>query len=168
MEKPEETVEHLENQTSSPAKLDGIVADPDQDVNDPVRNRKLNRRLDYRVLPLCCWVYLLNFLDRGNIGNSKVLNAETGDDLLQQTNMSANGYALTVTLFSLAYALFEVPSNWIMKHYVRPSVWLGALLFCWGAVTIGFAGVQNYATVVVLRFLIGVFEAGFFPGKWSL
>ena len=166
MEKPEETVEHLEDQPSSPAKLDEIVADPDQDVNDPVRNRKLNRRLDYRVLPLCCWVYLLNFLDRGNIGNSKVLNAETGDDLLQQTNMSANGYALTVTLFSLAYALFEVRSNWIMKHYVRPSVWLGSLLFCWGAVTIGFAGVQNYATVVVLRFLIGVFEAGFFPGKW--
>lgn len=128
------------------------------------RNRKMNRRLDMRILPLCCWVYLLNFLDRGNIGNSRVLNAETGDDLLQQTNMTADGYAITVTLFSLAYALFEVPSNWVMKHYVRPSLWLAILLFSWGAFTIGFAGVQNYATVVVLRFLIGVFEAGFFPG----
>jgi Major Facilitator Superfamily len=132
---------------------------------DPKRNHQLNRRLDLRVLPLCCWVYLLNFLDRGNIGNSKVLNQETGDDLLQQAKMTANGYALTVTLFSLAYTLFEVPSNWVMKHYVRPSLWLGFLLFCWGALTIGFAGVHNYATVVVLRFLIGVFEAGFFPGK---
>lgn len=92
------------------------------------------------------------------------MNAETGDDLLQKTHMRPEGYALTVTLFSIAYALFEVPSNWIMKHYVRPSIWLGLLLFCWGALTIGFAGVQNYATVVVLRFLIGVFEAGFFPG----
>lgn len=53
-----------------------------------------------------------------------------------------------------------------MKHYVRPSLWLAILLFCWGALTIGFAGVQNYATVVVLRFLIGVFEAGFFPGMF--
>jgi MFS family permease len=103
----------------------------------------------------------------GNIGNARVLNAETGDDMLSQTGMTANGYALTVTLFSIAYALFEVPSNWIMKHYVRPSAWLGFLLFSWGAVTIGFAGVQNYATVVVLRFLIGVFEAGFFPGEFS-
>ncbi|OAP64984.1 hypothetical protein AYL99_00956 [Fonsecaea erecta] len=128
------------------------------------RNRRLNRRLDIRILPLCCWVYLLNFLDRGNIGNSKVLNSETGDDLLQQTHMTANGYAVTVSLFSLAYTLFEVPSNYVMKHWVRPSLWLGFLLFAWGALTIGFAGVQNYTTVVVLRFLIGAFEAGFFPG----
>lgn len=135
------------------------------DSTDEKRNRLLNRRLDVRILPLCCWVHLLNFLDRGNIGNSKVLNSETGDDLLQQTNMTAMGYALTVTLFSVAYTIFEVPSNWIMKHYVRPSLWLGILLLAWGAVTISFAGVRNYATVVALRFLIGIFEAGFFPGK---
>lgn len=83
---------------------------PATEVEYEKRNRHLNRRLDMRILPLCCWVYLLNFLDRGNIGNSKVLNAETGDDLLQQTKMTADGYAITVTLFSLAYALFEVPS----------------------------------------------------------
>lgn len=74
----------------------------------------------------------------GNIGNAKVLNAETGDDLLQRTGMGTGGYALTVTLFSIAYALFEVPSNWVMKHWVRPSVWLGSLLAAWGAVTIGY------------------------------
>jgi MFS family permease len=51
-----------------------------------------------------------------------------------------------------------------MKRYVRPSVWLATLLGCWGVVTLGFAGVQNFAQVTVLRFLIGVFEAGFFPG----
>lgn len=66
-------------------------------------------------------------------------------------------------MFSLAYALFEVPSNFIMKRYVRPSVWLATLLGAWGVFTIGFAGVQTYAQVVVLRFFIGVFEAGFFP-----
>ena len=69
-------------------------------------------------------------------------------------------YAIAVSLFSLAYALFEVPSNWTMKRYVRPSRWLGFLLLGWGLLTIGFAGVQNFPTVVVLRFLIGAFEAG--------
>jgi hypothetical protein len=98
--------------------------------------------------------------------------------------MTTSGYAVAVSLFSLAYFLFEVPSNWIMKRFVRPSVWLGTLLGCWGLFTIGFAGVQNYHTVVVLRFFIGMFqdpfglgrvihidnrsagmfEAGFFPG----
>lgn len=101
-------------------------------VFDAKRSAKLNRRLDIRLLPLLCWVYLLNFLDRGNIGNARVLNAETGDDLLSQTNMTSNGYAVTVTLFSVAYAVFEVPSNWVMKHYVRPSLWLACLLFSWG------------------------------------
>lgn len=139
---------------------------PDEDpiknvpfVEDKQRARKLVRRMDLHILPLCAWVYLLNYLDRGNIGNSKVLNQETGDSLLQATNMTNTNYAVAVSLFSLAYALFEVPSNWIMKRYVRPSVWLATLLGAWGVFTVGFAGVQNYATVVVLRFFIGVFEA---------
>jgi MFS family permease len=134
------------------------------DINDVVQNKRLNRRLDLRILPLCCWIYLLNFLDRGNIGNARVLNAETNDDMLQVTGLTPHGYALTVTLFSVAYTVFEIPSNWVMKHYIRPSMWLGILLFAWGALTIGFAGVQNTATIIALRFLIGVFEAGFFPG----
>lgn len=125
-------------------------------TSDEKRNKKLNRRLDIRILPLCCWVYLLNFLDRGNIGNARVLNSETGDDMLSQTGMTANDYAITLTVFSVAYAVFEVPSNWVMKHYIRPSLWLGFLLFAWGCVTIGFAGVQNYATVLSLRLLIGI------------
>lgn len=159
--------DRLADQLQLPADVSPTLSiDHDQDYEK--RNRKLNRRIDIRILPLCCWVYLLNFLDRGNIGNSKVLNSETGDDLLQQTNMSASDYAITVTLFSLAYALFEVPSNWVMQHYVRPSLWLAILLLAWGALTIGFAGVHNYATVLALRFLIGVFEAGFFPGKQHL
>lgn len=65
-----------------------------------------------------------------------------------------------LSLFSLAYAIFEVPSNWIMKRFVRPSLWLAILLFGWGAFTLGFTGVQTYAQAVVLRFLIGTFEAG--------
>ncbi|KAI1091739.1 MFS transporter [Rostrohypoxylon terebratum] len=158
MEKPESVV-HLEE--------GGVVASPGElntEVFDYERNKRLNRRLDLRILPLCSFLYLLNFLDRGNIANAKVLNQETGDDLLQVTGMTASNYSIAVTLFSLGYVLFEVPFNWVMKHYVRPSVWLATLLGCWGALTLGFAGVQNYATVLVLRLLIGIFEAGFFPG----
>ncbi|OAA55216.1 Major facilitator superfamily domain, general substrate transporter [Niveomyces insectorum RCEF 264] len=133
-------------------------------LNDKSHNKKLRRRIDWRVLPLLSFLYLLNYLDRGNVGNAKVLNEEDGDSLLQQTNMTSGGYAIAVTLFSVAYTLFEVPSNWIMKHYVRPSLWLAVLLFCWGVLTLGFSGVRTYAEVVVIRFMIGIFEAGFFPG----
>ncbi|OTB00186.1 hypothetical protein M426DRAFT_15740 [Hypoxylon sp. CI-4A] len=159
-----ENQQHIEGNIEDVGKSVTSLEDTNEDSSYIKRNKLLNRRLDIRILPICSFLYLLNFLDRGNIGNARVLNQETGDDLLQKTGMTANGYALTVTLFSVAYTLFEVPSNWIMKHYVRPSVWLAVLLGCWGALTLGFAGVHNYATVVVLRLLIGVFEAGFFPG----
>ena len=108
-----------------------------------------------------------------------MLNSETGDSLIQKTKMTATNYAVAVSLFSVAYAIFEVyvwprvqpesvsdlltlpsnafrPSNYIMKRYVRPSRWLSILLCGWGLFTIGFSGVQNYATVVVLRFFIGM------------
>ena len=169
--------------SSTLAQSSGIVVNYDtiNDLHDEKHNQRLNRVLDVRIVPLCCWLYLLNFLDRGNIGNAKVLNQETKDDMLSQTGMNANGYAVAVTLFSVAYTIFEVPSNWVMKHYVRPSLWLAFLLGSWvsrsspshhrssgvivadgldqGALTIGFAGVKNYTTVLVLRLLIGAVSA---------
>ena len=144
---------------------DAAQAEHDSWLNDKPRARKLRRKMDLRILPLCAWMYLLNYLDRGNIGNSKLLNSETGDSLMEQTNMSNLEYAIAVSLFAVAYALFEVPSNWIMKRYVRPWRWLATLLLLWGIFTIGFAGVQNFAQVTILRFFIGMFEAGFFPGR---
>lgn len=129
-----------------------------------INMKKLLRKADLRIVPLLSFMYLLNYLDRGNVGNAKVLNKETGDDLLSRTGMTSTGYSISLTLFSVAYAVFEVPSNWILKRYVRPSWWLAFLLFAWGATTIGFAGVRTYPQVVVLRLLIGIFEAGFFPG----
>lgn len=137
-------------------------------LNDKARAAKLRRKMDLRILPLCAWMYLLNYLDRGNIGNSKLLNSETGDSLIEQTNMTNMQYAVAVSLFAVAYAVFEVPSNWIMKRYVRPSRWLATLLLAWGIFTIGFAGVQTFAQVTILRFFIGMFEAGFFPGMLIL
>lgn len=148
----------------APAHVEMRTLDHDGSSTDnassSVLTKRLLRRVDLRILPLAAWMYLLNYLDRGNIGNAKVLNEETGDSLLQQTNMSLTQYALVVTCFSIAYSLFEVPANWIMKNYVRPSRWLAFLLFAWGACTMGFAGVQNFAAVLAVRILIGIFEAG--------
>lgn len=133
-----------------------------------VQNKRILRRIDKRIPPLCAFLYFLNYLDRSNLGNGKILNTETGDSLLQRTGMSESDYSITLSVFAVAYTIFDIPSNAILKRYARPSYWLGALLFGWGALTLGFTGVQNWPTVVVLRFLIGVFEAGFFPGGLAL
>lgn len=66
-------------------------------------------------------------------------------------------------VFLIAYAIFEVPSNYFLKKF-SPSKWIAFLMFSWGAITIGLGGAQSFASVTAVRFLLGVFEAGLFPG----
>ena len=91
-------------------------------VEDPQRTKRLRLKVDLKFLPLCAFIYLLNYLDRGNIGAAKIMNEGTKDDILSATGTTTYGYSTAVSLFSLAYATFEIPSNWIMKRFVRPSV----------------------------------------------
>lgn len=77
--------------------------------------------------------------------------------------MSDYQYTISLMIFLVAYGLFEAPSNMLLKK-LRPSRWIAILMFGWGAIGMGLAGAHNYATVAVLRFLLGVFEAGLFPG----
>ncbi|KAK7993464.1 spindle assembly checkpoint component MAD1 [Apiospora arundinis] len=137
---------------------------------DPVAEKALRRKQDMRIIPLSAGIYFLCYLDRSNIGNAKVLNASTHHDLLSETGMSTTIWVfvdwlsrLTFDSFLVAYGLFEVPSNILLKK-LRPSRWIAFLMFGWGALTIGLGGVHSYAAVTVVRFLLGVFEAGLFPG----
>ncbi|KAG4440111.1 hypothetical protein IFR05_004408 [Cadophora sp. M221] len=118
---------------------------------------------DLRIVPLCAGIYLLCYLDRSNIGNAKTLNAATHNDLLTETHMTNYQYIIALMVFLIAYAIFEVPSNYFLKK-LSPSKWISFLMFSWGAVTIGLGGVQNFAGVTAVRFILGMFEAGLFPG----
>lgn len=144
---------------------DDVVA---QDVNgtlqwDTDEDKRILRRLDLRIIPLSAFLYLLCNLDRSNIGNAKIMNKEKGHDLLTQIHMTDYQYTIALMMFYLAYALFEVPSNIFLKRS-RPSRWIAFLMFAWGSVTVGLGGVSSYASLTVVRFLLGVFEAGLFPG----
>ncbi|PBP16023.1 hypothetical protein BUE80_DR013171 [Diplocarpon rosae] len=120
-------------------------------------------RQDLRIVPLCAAIYLLCYLDRSNIGNAKTLNAATHDDLLSETQMTNHQYIIALMVFLIAYAIFEVPSNYFLKK-LSPSRWISFLMFSWGVVTISLGGVQNVAGVTVVRFFLGMSEAGLFPG----
>ena len=77
--------------------------------------------------------------------------------------MSAFQYTIALMVFLIAYALFEVPSNMMLKR-MKPSIWIAFLMLCWGTLTMGLGGASSFASVTVIRFLLGVFEAGLFPG----
>ncbi|KAF7305813.1 MFS domain-containing protein [Mycena chlorophos] len=130
---------------------------------DSRNDAALVRKQDRRIVPLSAGIYLLCYLDRANIGNAKVLNSETHNDLLSETHMTDYDYTIALMVFLVAYAIFEVPSNYLLKR-LRPSRWIAFLMFAWGAITMGISGTKSYAAVTVARFLLGAVEAGLFPG----
>lgn len=129
---------------------------PDVDTSK-VDERKLMRRVDIHVIPWLTFVYLLNFLDRGSIGNAKLYNLE------RDLKITDNQYLVALTVFFFPYALFEPASNVFLRR-LRPSVWLSIMLFLWGVVMTLHGVIHNYGGLIILRALLGLFEAGMYPG----
>ncbi|KIP03695.1 hypothetical protein PHLGIDRAFT_228405 [Phlebiopsis gigantea 11061_1 CR5-6] len=121
------------------------------------------RRIDMRFLPVSMVIYIFNFIDRTNIGNAKILNSDTGDSLVQTTHISNQQYLISLMMFTIAYMLFEVPSNYMLKKF-RPSRWIAFLLMTWGAITMTLGATNNFSGITAVRFFLGVAEAGLFPG----
>ncbi|GJE95953.1 MFS general substrate transporter [Phanerochaete sordida] len=124
---------------------------------------RLIRRIDLRLVPSSMSIYLVCFLDRSNIGNAKLLNAATGNSLVQTIHMSDKQYLVALMIFIVAYTLFETPSNYMLKKF-RPSRWIAFLMLGWGLMTMVLGAIHNFAALVAIRFLLGAFEAGLFPG----
>ncbi len=108
------------------------------------------------VLPLFLIMFIANYIDRVNVG---FVSSHLQTDL----GIGAAAYGLGSGLFFIGYALFEVPSNVLMQKY-GARAWLTRIMGTWGVVAAMMAFVQNETSFYVLRFLLGVAEAGFFPG----
>ncbi|CAK5283160.1 unnamed protein product [Mycena citricolor] len=143
--------------SSSTAHASTGVYRPDVDTS-AVDERRLMRKLDMALVPWLSFLYLLSFLDRTSIGNAKLYHMET--DL----HMSDTQYLIALTVFFFSYAAFEVvPSNVFLKR-LRPSIWLSLLMLFWGVIMTAQGLVHNYGGLLGMRFLLGTFEAGLFPG----
>jgi MFS family permease len=109
-----------------------------------------------RLVPFLLLMYVLAFLDRANVGFAKkAFQLDTG--------LSDAVFAFGAGVFFIGYALFEVPSNLIM-HRVGARVWMCRIMVTWGLVSAALMFAHNETSFYVLRFLLGVAEAGFFPG----
>ncbi|KAI0903394.1 retrograde regulation protein 2 [Ustulina deusta] len=125
------------------------------------KTRRILRKVDYRLIPMLTLLYVLAFLDRGNIGNAKVagMNKDLG--------LTGAQYNIALTVFFFPYAIFEVPSNIVLK-LLRPSVWIAILMLAWGVVMTFQGLIKNYEQLVVTRLLLGFAESGFFPAATYL
>jgi D-galactonate transporter len=115
------------------------------------------RKIAIRLMPFLCLLYFVNYLDRVNIGfaGPNGLNKELG--------MTATVFGFASGIFFLGYLLLEVPSN-LALHRFGARRWLARIMVSWGVLATAMAFVPNPTTLVVLRFLLGIAEAGFFPG----
>ncbi|KAF2166219.1 hypothetical protein M409DRAFT_23411 [Zasmidium cellare ATCC 36951] len=125
---------------------------------DPVKERRLVRKLDLHIVPMVMLLYLLSFLDRVNIGNARLYGLE--EDL----NLTGSQYQTAVSLLFVTYILSELPSNLILKHYITPSRWIALITTAWGIIATLTGIVQSYSGLIVCRLLLGLVEGGLFPG----
>jgi MFS transporter, ACS family, tartrate transporter len=117
--------------------------------------KKLIRKLSWRIIPYLMLLQAIAFMDRINISFAALtMNKDIG--------ISASMYGMIAGIFFLAYFLFEIPSN-IMMQKLGARIWISRILITWGIVTILIAYAKTSLHVGILRFLLGMAEAGFAP-----
>ncbi len=135
----------MDNTTSPAAAAEAVIA------------KSAIRKVAIRLVPFVALMFFINYLDRTAIGFA----APNGmnDDLA----LSAAQFGFASGVFFVGYILLEVPSN-LALHRFGARKWLARIMVSWGIVALLFTWVQNFEQLVILRFLLGVAEAGFFPG----
>ncbi|OAQ61101.1 MFS general substrate transporter [Pochonia chlamydosporia 170] len=126
-------------------------------VEDRALEKRILRKVDLRLIPPLFVMYILNYLDRNNIGNAK--EAGMADSL----HLSSSDYSLALSIFFIGYFLLEIPSNMILNR-TRPSIYLPSLMIVWGCLVIAYVGINTKEHLYGLRFCLGLLEAGYFPG----
>lgn len=114
------------------------------------------RKITWRIVPFIMILYLIAYIDRVNIGFAAITMKE---DL----GFTASILGFGAGIFFLGYFLFEVPSN-IILHKVGARIWIARVMVTWGIIAGGMAFIESSTSFYVMRFLLGVAEAGFFPG----
>jgi len=113
-------------------------------------------KISWRLLPLIVVVYFVAYIDRTNVGfAASAMNKDLG--------FTPYVYGWGAGIFFLGYFLFEVPSN-VILHRVGARVWIARIMVTWGIVSGLMMFITGPASFMTVRFLLGVAEAGFFPG----
>ncbi|TPX20251.1 hypothetical protein DIZ76_016139 [Coccidioides immitis] len=118
--------------------------------------KRVVKKLDWRVMPLLSALYLLSFLDRTNIGNARIAGMES--DL----RLNGSQYTWLLTIFYISFIAFQFQG--VMWKIIPPHIWATIVVFGWGLFATCQAAVHSWAGEMALRFLLGVAEAGFSTG----
>ena len=132
------------------------LADTSAAPDTPTNSVALYRKIMWRLVPFLFLGYLCAYLDRVNVGFAKL-------QMAQDLGFSETVYGLGAGIFFIGYFLFEVPSN-LLLHRIGARRSLARIMILWGLISTAMALVEDARSFYILRFLLGVAEAGFFPG----
>ncbi|MGO4330039.1 MFS transporter [Cupriavidus sp. 2TAF22] len=110
----------------------------------------------WHIMPFLMLCYVIAYLDRVNVGFAKL-------QMAQDLAFSETVFGLGAGLFFIGYFLFEVPSNLLM-HKLGARIWIARIMITWGLISALFVFVKTPTTFYIMRFLLGLAEAGFYPG----
>jgi D-galactonate transporter len=114
------------------------------------------KRVAWRLLPFLLLLYIISWLDRVNVGFAKLqMSVDLG--------MTDQIYGLGAGIFFVGYAICEVPSNLLLARF-GARLWIARIMITWGLISAAMMFVEGATSFYVLRFLLGVAEAGFLPG----
>lgn len=114
------------------------------------------RKVDLRIVPFLFLCYILAYLDRVNVGFAKL-------QMLKDLSLSDAAFATGAGIFFIGYFFFEVPSNVLLKKF-GARMWIARIMITWGIVSSCMMFVKDEWSFYVMRFILGLAEAGFFPG----
>jgi MFS transporter, ACS family, tartrate transporter len=117
---------------------------------------RARRRIAWRLLPYIFVLYIIAFMDRVNVGFA-------GLEMTRDLHFSDRVFGLGAGIFFIGYLIFEIPGALIVEHWSARK-WIARILITWGIVTVFVAAVHTPHQFYLARFLLGLAEAGFFPG----
>src|SRR5262249_22877731 len=122
---------------------------------EPIQQQVL-RKAAWRLVPLLTLAYIINYLDRTNIGFAALtMNKDLG--------LTATEFGFGAGILFLSYTVFEIPSNLALYHFGARR-WIARIMITWGIVSAGTAFISGAYSYYAARFALGLAEAGFFPG----
>src|ERR1700761_9046824 len=125
-------------------------------VEQTVDGRALYAKLTWRLIPYMFLLYIVAYMDRVNVGFAAM-------DMKQQLNFSDTVYGTGAGIFFLGYALFDMPSNLVLRR-VGTRLWIARIMITWGIIAACMMFIRTPHSFYAMRFLLGVAEAGFVPG----
>ncbi|OAA65325.1 high-affinity nicotinic acid transporter [Niveomyces insectorum RCEF 264] len=124
---------------------------------------RIIRKVDLRIVILIGVMSMIKAIDANSASNVKVLQVGEPRNIVIELGMTSNLYNWVGSIYGIAYIVFEAPSNLLLKK-MTPHVWQSRIFLTWGIIQGCHAAVKNYHQLFALRFLLGMFEAGMFPG----